>query len=159
MKIGQTMIWANFQFKKKINSSIAIYLFISGCAASSWLHAWAFFNCGEWRAGGYSWFAVLTSLVMERGLYGTQAQQLWHRGLIALWRVESSWIRDPICVPCIGGWILNHWTMREALTFSIIYFQVVQLLYLKFHPTSFSYSTLEYWRVFQRNRIWVGLEG
>ena len=96
------------------------------------------------ESGGYSLFGVLASSVIECRLYGTQAQRLCHRGLTALWHVESSWIRDPICVPCIGRWILNHWTTREALQFSIIYFQVVQLLYLKFHPMSISYSTLEY---------------
>ena len=28
---------------------------------------------------------------------------------------ESSWIRDPIGVPCIAGQILNHSTIREVL--------------------------------------------
>ena len=27
---------------------------------------------------------------------------------------ESSWTRDQIHVPCIGRWILNHWTTREV---------------------------------------------
>ena len=34
--------------------------------------------------------------------------------LAALWHVGSSWTRDPIHVPCIGRWILNHRTTREA---------------------------------------------
>ena len=28
--------------------------------------------------------------------------------------VGPSQIRDRICVPCIGRWILNHWSIREA---------------------------------------------
>lgn len=35
-------------------------------------------------------------------------------GLVALRPVGSSWPRDPNCVPCIGGMILNHWTSREV---------------------------------------------
>ena len=30
------------------------------------------------------------------------ASAVWHMGLAALWPVESSWIRDQTCVPCIG---------------------------------------------------------
>ena len=36
------------------------------------------------------------------------AQELWHAGLVALWHVGSSWIRDRTCVSCIGRWILYH---------------------------------------------------
>ena len=43
-----------------------------------------------------------------------QAQDLWHTGLIALHHVGSSRTRDRTHVPCIGRWILNHWTTREA---------------------------------------------
>ena len=28
---------------------------------------------------------------------------------------ESSWTRDRACLPCIGGRILNHWSMRGIL--------------------------------------------
>ena len=28
--------------------------------------------------------------------------------------MESSWTRDQTQVPCIGRWILNHWTTREV---------------------------------------------
>ena len=30
-----------------------------------------------------------------------------------LWDLSSP-TRDQTCVPCIGRWILNHWTTREA---------------------------------------------
>ena len=35
-------------------------------------------------------------------------------GLVALRRVGSSQIRDRTLVPCIGRWILNHWTTGEV---------------------------------------------
>ena len=43
-----------------------------------------------------------------------QAQQLWHRGLVAPWHVGSSWTRAQTCVPCIGRWILNHCATKEV---------------------------------------------
>ena len=44
----------------------------------------------------------------------TQAQELWHMGLFALWYMESSCSRDWTHVPCIGRWILNPWTTKEV---------------------------------------------
>ena len=41
-------------------------------------------------------------------------QYLWHTSFVALWHVESSWTRDQTCVPCIGRWILSHWSIREV---------------------------------------------
>ena len=41
-------------------------------------------------------------------------QYLWHTSLVALWNVKSSWTRDQTCVPCIGTWILSHWSIREV---------------------------------------------
>jgi len=35
-------------------------------------------------------------------------------GLVAPWHVGSSWTREQTCIPCIGRWILNHWTNREV---------------------------------------------
>ena len=34
-----------------------------------------------------------------------------------MWDVSSP-PRDRTCVPCIGRWILNHWTTKEVLEFS-----------------------------------------
>ena len=39
-------------------------------------------------------------------------------GLVAPWHVESSRTRDWTLVLCIGRWILNHWSTREALCLS-----------------------------------------
>ena len=44
-----------------------------------------------------------------------QAQQLWCKGLVAPQHVGSSQTRARTRVPCIGRWILNHCTTREAL--------------------------------------------
>ena len=44
----------------------------------------------------------------------TWTRHLWCPGLVALWHVGSSWTRDWAPVPCIGRWILNHWTTREV---------------------------------------------
>ena len=60
--------------------------------------------------------AQVLSLVMACG-----SSLLQCFGLSLQWLVskpslhESSWIRDPIGVPCIAGQILNHSTIREVL--------------------------------------------
>ena len=46
-------------------------------------------------------------------LQGTVSGVL-HRGWVAPQHVGSSQIRGGTCVPCVGGWILNYWTAREA---------------------------------------------
>ena len=38
--------------------------------------------------------------------------------LVVLWHVGSSWTKDRTRVPCIGRWILNHWTTKKVLEFS-----------------------------------------
>ena len=43
-----------------------------------------------------------------------QPQQLWCTGLVAPQHVGSSQTWDGTHVPCIGRWILNHWTIREV---------------------------------------------
>ena len=43
-------------------------------------------------------------------------QQLRHMDLVAQRHVESSWTRGHIHVPCIGRWMLNHWSTREVLS-------------------------------------------
>ena len=58
----------------------------SHCIGSSYCRAWA---------QVHGWEVVLTGLVAPR-------------------HVESSRTRDQTRVPCIGRWILNHWTTREV---------------------------------------------
>ena len=83
-------------------------------------------------SGGYSqlrcadpslrWLLLLRSTVSRAsvvaacGLRGccSQAQYLWHAGLVALWHVGSSRTRDGTRVSCIGKQVLYHWATREA---------------------------------------------
>ena len=60
---------------------------------------------------------AVASLVAEHRLWVRELQQLWHTGLVALWHVESSWIRDRTHVPCTGRWILIHCATREVHLF------------------------------------------
>ena len=59
-------------------------------------------------------FIAVASLVAEHRLWVRELQQLWHTGLVALWHVESSWIRGQACILCIGRWILTHCTTKEV---------------------------------------------
>ena len=59
-----------------------------------------------WWSGFSLWWLLF--------LQSTGSRVVVALGLIALGHVGSSRIRDQTCVPCIGRWILNHWTTREA---------------------------------------------
>ena len=54
---------------------------------------------------------VVASLVAELGMW---PPELWCAALVAPPHVGSSQTRDGTCIPCIGRWILNHWTTREV---------------------------------------------
>ena len=57
------------------------------------------------------------SLVVEHGVfssYNTCNQQVGCTGLVALQHVGLLWSRDRTHVPCIGRWILNHWTTKKV---------------------------------------------
>ena len=68
---------------------------------------------GSRRAG----FSSCSTQAQQLWLTGSraQAQQLWHTSLVAPQHVGSSRTRARTHVPCIGRWILNHCTTREAL--------------------------------------------
>ena len=61
---------------------------------------------------------------------GSQAQELWLTGLVVPWRVEPSWTMDRTRVPCIGRWILNHWTTREVLKWH--FFFIIQPVFVEY---------------------------
>ena len=61
------------------------------------------FSCCRAQAPGHAGFSS----------HHTCVQQLWHMGLSA-WRHVGSFQSRDQCVPCIGRWILNHWTTREV---------------------------------------------
>ena len=52
--------------------------------------------------------SVWLLLLWSTGFRAPRLQSLWLRGLIAVWHVGSSLIRDGTCVPCIGMQILYH---------------------------------------------------
>ena len=70
------------------------------------------------RCAGFSLEWLLFSQIL--GSRACRLQQLWCMGLVALWHVGSSWTRDRTHVPCIGGQILNPWTIREALNHAFL---------------------------------------
>ena len=53
---------------------------------------------------------VVASLAGEHGALGRTGSAAVVRGLVAPWLMASSWVRERTRVPCIGRWILNHWT-------------------------------------------------
>ena len=64
----------------------------------------------------------MASLVVAHGLSsggppgsGAQAQWLSYTSFLSLWHVDSSLTRGLTRVSCVGRWILNHGTPREAL--------------------------------------------
>ena len=62
---------------------------------------------GVWssRCGGFS---CCRAWALER----VGIQELQYVGSVPLQHVDSSQPRDLTWVPCIGRWILNHWTTR-----------------------------------------------
>ena len=73
-------------------------------------------HCGGFSCCGARALGVRDSVVVARGLSncGSQAQQLWHMGSVALWHVASSRTKDQTHVPCIGNGIPNHCITREV---------------------------------------------
>ena len=64
------------------------------------------------------------------------AHYLWPEGLAASKHMGSSWTRDQTHVPCIGRWILNYKTTREApkiVCFDVVLFGLI--LYGSFHTS------------------------
>ena len=59
--------------------------------------------------------AVVASLVAEHGLEGSWASVVLVLGFSCPKACGILLDRDQTHVPCIGRWILNHWTTREVL--------------------------------------------
>ena len=53
------------------------------------------------------------SVVMAHGPQG-ELSSCCEQALVALWHVKSSWTRGQTHVPCTGGWVLIHYTIREV---------------------------------------------
>ena len=83
--------------------------------------------------GGYSplqcsGFSLQWLLLLKLPGSRMQAQQLRRTGLVAPRHVESSLTRDRTCVPCIGRWILYHWTTSEVSNYS---YREIHIEYIK----------------------------
>ena len=95
--------------------------------------------------GGFSWggawalgctgFSSCGRKVQQLQLpcYGAQARQVWHTDSAVLQRVESSWTRGQTRGPCIGKWILTHWTTKEVPHIPVLF--KPQLFMLPKKPT------------------------
>ena len=104
-------------FFKKLYTFIYLFLAVLGllCCVGSSLVA---VSRGNSLVEVCGLFIVVASVAAEHGLQGvraaavaapgSRAQQLWLLGLVALWHVGSSQIRNPTCASCIGRWTLYH---------------------------------------------------
>ena len=112
------LIWAG-HFSKRIKCIISIFIITVFCG---------------WLLLAIYLFIFKVSLYLlffkSTYLFGSIGSQLWHvgscvaaRGLLSscgpwaqlscsTWDLSSS-TKDQTCVPCIGKWILNHWTTRD----------------------------------------------
>ena len=81
------------------------------------------------------------------------AQQLWHMGLAAARRVESSWTRDQTHVPCLGRWILNHWVPYMHFNGFYLLFAVYQALYKYLISSSCNLTTPDIIPIFQKTEL------
>ena len=79
-------------------------------------HCSGFSCCRAWALGAQA------SVVVARGLSscGSQAQQLWRMGLVALRHVGSSQTRAQTRVPCSGRRIFNRYATREAPVLDVL---------------------------------------
>ena len=103
-----------YVFKQHILFFFKEYLFILGYTESSLLHT-AFLQSQQVGAT-LCCCAQATHCRRLLLLQGTDSRawalQLWCTGFVALQHVGSSQTRDRTQVPCIGRWILNHWTPK-----------------------------------------------
>ena len=76
-----------------------------------YLAAWGL-SCGTWDLHCVMW----DLFIGVHGLSHCGTRTPGYPGLVVvacgLWHMGSS-TRDQTCVPCIDGWILNHWTTRD----------------------------------------------
>ena len=95
------------------------YIISLGCAGSSLLYRLSL-------VAVHGLFILVAHLVVTSGLQvDSWTQYLWFRGIdvpwpvrwrtrwAVPWQVRSSLTKNGSSVPCIGRWILNHWTARS----------------------------------------------
>ena len=130
---NDTLIYTYIYTHQSVFFKFLTYNFIFGCTGSSLRqHALSLFAASRkvlLQASHWVGFSLQCLLLWQSTGSSGHAQSLWHRGLIAPGHVESSQIRDRTCVPCIGRWMLNHWTTREVPY--IFKFQLISFLKVK----------------------------
>ena len=91
-----------------------------------------------WRAGSVVAVCGLSSC-------GVWAQQLQSTGLVAPRHVESQFPDQGLnpC-PCIGKWILKHWTTREDPHKTKTFDDIIFLLVVSYQLTNLTYLSLLY---------------
>ena len=99
-----------FKFNQSINLVLAALGLQLLCRAFS-----------SWVEPGLLFLVVFRLLVEVALLFSEHCHEDWWASVVAVhrcvapWHVGSSWTCNRICVPCIGRWIPNHWTIREVL--------------------------------------------
>ena len=98
-------------------------------------------SCRELGLLSCCWCGLL--LLRSTGSRVSGLQQLWYIGLVARWHGASSRTRDRTCVPCIGRWILIHWTTRGVQKFLLLMAAVLLLLFALFYLCIYFCSFLQ----------------
>ena len=96
--------------KSKQFSTLYLFLTVLGLCGC----AWAFSSCGE---QGLLFVVVRGHLLLQGMGSRVLGSVVKYTGLVAPSCVGSSQTRDQTHIPCIGRWILNHWTTREVQQF------------------------------------------
>ena len=84
------------------------------CAGSALRTGFLWLRCGLLFLAVHRLLIAVASLVVTCKLQSTGSAVVVV-DLVASRHVGSSQARDHTCAPCIGGWILNHWTTRKSL--------------------------------------------
>ena len=92
--------------------SRALKVFLFPTVLSLFCCTWTFSSCSKQEL--LSSCYVQSSHCCSYSCCRAQAQYLCCSGLVAPRHVVSSQARDQTGVPCIGRWILYHWTTREV---------------------------------------------
>ena len=103
-----------------LNCTVTLFLFFNFIYPFTYLFFYHFGSSGSsWRCVGFPWSrweGLLLAVMLGCSCYGVQAPGrtgsavVVHGVLAASRHVQSSQGRDQTHGPCVGGWILNHWT-------------------------------------------------
>ena len=128
-------------------------------SSSAWApHCGVFCCCGAWALGhaGFSSCSVCAQQLQPPGSRA-RASELWRSVLVALCHVGSSQARDWTHVPCIGRWILNHWTAKEVPIHFLFWFCLMRdNLKITLHSQRWAMHTSFFWLLSSPKHAWYG---